>query len=141
MYKAGVHILTSHPVDALVGTVNGLRSELFTVRAKSLGFLAFHPGAAMADAGVVVLVVFYAVCTYGMVVVIRRRRELLAHAFVAGVAFYVLLASAGPEAVGARGERFRAPIVPILILYAARGAWELYTSARERTRQRNARAL
>jgi 4-amino-4-deoxy-L-arabinose transferase-like glycosyltransferase len=141
MYKAGVHILASHPVDALVGTVNGLRSELFTVRAKSLGFLAFHPGAAMADAGVVVLVVFYAVCAYGMVVVIRRRRDLLAHAFVAGVAFYVLLASAGPEAVGARGERFRAPIVPILILYAARGAWELYTSARERTRQRNARAL
>jgi hypothetical protein len=141
MYKAGVHILASHPIDALVGTVNGLWSELFSVRAKSLAFLGFHPGAAMADAGVVVLVVFYAVCAYGIVVVIRRRRDLLAHAFVAGVAFYVLLASAGPEAVGARGERFRAPIIPILILYAARGAWELYTSARARTRKGNARAL
>jgi hypothetical protein len=95
----------------------------------------------MADIGVVVLVAFYAVCAYGMVVVARRRRDLLAHAFVVGVAFYVLLASAGPEAVGARGERFRAPIVPILILYAARGAWELYTQARKRTQKQHAPAL
>jgi hypothetical protein len=141
MYKAGMHILVSHPFDALVGTVNGLRSELFTVRAKSLAFLGFHPGRAMADIGVVVLVAFYAVCAYGMVVVARRRRDLLAHAFVVGVAFYVLLASAGPEAVGARGERFRAPIVPILILYAARGARELYTQARKRTQKQHAPAL
>jgi hypothetical protein len=132
MYRTGLHILASHPVDAFVGTVDGLWSEMFSVRAKSLAFLGFHPGSVLTDAAVVLLVAFYAVCAYGMVLVVRRRRDLLAHAFVAGIAFYVLLASAGPEAVGARGERFRAPIMPILILYAARGAWELYTSARQR---------
>jgi hypothetical protein len=43
----------------------------------------------------------------------------MAHVFVLGIAVYVLVLSAGPEAFGGRGERFRAPIMPILILYAA----------------------
>jgi 4-amino-4-deoxy-L-arabinose transferase-like glycosyltransferase len=132
MYRTGLHIVASHPVDAFVDTINGLRSELFSVRPKSFAFLGFRPGSAITDVAVVLLVAFYAVCAYGMVLVVRRRRDLLAHAFVAGIAFYVLLASAGPEALGERGERFRAPIIPILILYAARGAWELYASARAR---------
>ena len=78
------------------------------------------------------LVAFYAVCLYGMVLTARQRRDLLAHGFVVGIALYILLASAGPEAFGGRGERFRAPIMPILILYAARGAHALYASARHK---------
>ena len=122
MYREGMHILTAHPGDAIIGFLDGLWSELSTVRAKSFAFVGLDSsGDAIIVPAVIALVAFYALCVYGMVLVARRRRDLLAYAFVAGIAFYVLLASAGPEAVGARGERFRAPIVPILILFAARG--------------------
>jgi hypothetical protein len=57
--------------------------------------------------------------------VARTRRDLIAHAYVLAVAGYVLLVSAGPEAAGGRGERFRAVVMPILALYAARGGYEL----------------
>ncbi len=67
-----------------------------------------------------------------MILVLRERRSLVAHAFVVGVAAYVLIASAGPEAFGGRGERFRAPIIPILILYAAHGGCDLFVRLRAR---------
>jgi hypothetical protein len=76
------------------------------------------------------LVAFYLAVVYGVVGVIRARRALLAHAFGIGAALYVLVASAGPEAFGGRGERFRAPVMPILALYAAHGAMELWASRR-----------
>jgi hypothetical protein len=129
MYRAGMDIVTAHPGDAMIGFLDGLWSELSTVRAKSFGYLGLDSsGDAVIVPAVISLIAFYAVCVYGMVLVARRRRDLLAYVFVAGIAFYVLLASAGPEAVGGRGERFRAPIVPILILFAARGAHALFTS-------------
>ena len=132
MYRSGMHIVTSHPGDAIMGTLDGLWSELSSVAAKAFSFLGFgsHSGA-IVHIGVATLVLFYAVCAYGMVLVARERRDLLAHVFVVGIVVYVLIASAGPEALGGRGERFRAPIVPILILYAARGAYALFVSARQ----------
>jgi hypothetical protein len=57
-----------------------------------------HPASGAIEAGAEVLrLAFYALCNY------------------------VLLVPAGPEAVGGRGERFRAPIMPILTLYAGPG--------------------
>ena len=127
MYRSGMHILTSHPGGAVLDALGGLWSELFGVRVKFFEYLGFHPATGASEAAAeVLLVAFYAVAAYGMVLVARRRRDLLAHAFIVGVACYVLLASAGPEALGGRGERFRAPIMPILILYAARGVYALY---------------
>jgi hypothetical protein len=134
MYRAGIHILTSHPGDTIIVTFKGLWSELFSVRVKFFEYLGFRPASGVL--GVIaeaILVAFYAVCGYGMVLALRRRRDLLAHMFVAGVAFYILVASAGPEAMGGRGERFRAPIMPILILYAAAGAHALYQSVHRET--------
>ena len=126
MYRSGVHILTSHPRDTIIVTVTGLGSELFSARLKFFTYLGLSPASGAVEiVAVVMLVAFYALCAYGIVLVVRRRRDLLAHAFVAGIAFYVLLASAGPEDLGGRGERFRAPVMPILILYAAYGAYEL----------------
>jgi ABC-type branched-subunit amino acid transport system permease subunit len=80
---------------------------------------------------------FYATAGYGLVLTLRERRSLLAHAFVVGVAAYVLIASAGPEAFGGRGERFRAPVIPILILYAAHGGRELFVHMRAHRRARD----
>ena len=128
MYRSGMHILVSHPGDTIIGIGQGLWSELFGVRGKFFAYIGLDRVSGAIDvAAVVLLVAFYAVSVYGMVLVARRRRALLAHVFVVGIAFYVLLASAGPEAFGARGERFRAPIMPILILYAAAGGHALYT--------------
>jgi 4-amino-4-deoxy-L-arabinose transferase-like glycosyltransferase len=136
MYQKGIHILTSHPRDTAIETAQGLWSELFSTRVKFFEYLGFGPASgALEVVAEIFLVGFYAVCAYGMVLVVRRRRDLLAHTFVAVIAFYVLVASAGPEAFGGRGERFRAPIMPILILYAAFGGHALYTSARSRWAQ------
>lgn len=131
MFRSGMHIVTSHPGAAVTGTLEGLWSEVATVQTKSFGDIAFgSESAALIVPAVISLVAFYAITAFGMVLVVRRRRDLFAHFFVVGIAIYVLLASAGPEALGGRGERFRAPIVPILILYAAYGAHALYTLAR-----------
>jgi 4-amino-4-deoxy-L-arabinose transferase-like glycosyltransferase len=127
MYREGARILRDHPVDAFRDAVRGLGSEMFGVREKFFGYLGVQPVPdAVADLALLGLLAFYAACGYGIVLVIRTRRQLLAHAFVLGIAAYVLLGSAGPEAFGGRGERFRAPIVPILILYAAFGAYSTW---------------
>jgi Dolichyl-phosphate-mannose-protein mannosyltransferase len=142
MYRAGIHILASHPIDTIVVSINGLWSELFSVRVKFFEYLGFRPASgALEVIAEALLVAFYAVCGYGLALALRRRRDRLAHIFVAGVAFYILIASAGPEAMGGRGERFRAPIMPILILYAAAGAHELYYSAHRKVpREHDTRA-
>jgi hypothetical protein len=133
MYRAGIHILGAHPVDTIVVTLKGLWSELFSVRVKFFEYLRSHPASgALVTGAEALLVAFYALCAYGLVLAFRRGRAASAHVFVAGLALYILVASAGPEAMGGRGERFRAPIMPILILYAAFGAHALYSSVTKR---------
>ena len=132
LYRAGVRIVREHPVAALQDAAHGLGSELFEVRVKVFDYLDFSPPEWLARAALAVLLAFYALCLYGIFLVARARRHLAAHALVLGIAAYNLLASAGPEAWGGRGERFRAPVMPILVLYAAFGACTLYTSLRNR---------
>jgi 4-amino-4-deoxy-L-arabinose transferase-like glycosyltransferase len=142
MHRAGVRILRDHPVQALEDSLQGLRSELFAVRSKFFEYLGVQPVPdAVVYGALAGLLVFYAACLYGIALVIRERRNLYAHAFVLGIAVYVLLVSAGPEAFGGRGERFRAPIVPILVLYAAYGAyaaWQRFERTRLNRRARQA---
>jgi 4-amino-4-deoxy-L-arabinose transferase-like glycosyltransferase len=134
MYHAGMHILAAHPGATFMGAVSGLWSEVFSVRDKFFEYLRMKPASGAVDvAALTLLLAFYALFAYGIVLVVRERKNLLAHLFVVSIAGYILLASAGPEALGGRGERFRAPIMPILILYAARGAYALYTATRTRT--------
>jgi hypothetical protein len=138
MYTAGMRILRDHPVDAARDALRGLGSEVFGVREKFFVYIGVQPvPTALADVALVGLLAFYAACGYGVVLVVRARRHLLAHAFVLGIAAYVLAGSAGPEAFGGRGERFRAPIMPILVVYAAFGActaWRAFERSRTRGR-------
>ena len=69
----------------------------------------------------------------GIAAVVRARKHLIAHAYVLAVAAYVLLVSAGPEAANGRGERFRSVIMPIVLVYTARGIVEV-VGRRRRTR-------
>jgi len=131
MYRRGFHVVASEPIEAAEGVAKGLLAELTSIRGKA--FLGLRPESGALEYGAAALLLaFYGVSLYGVTLVVRARRDLVAHLFVLGVAAYILLVSAGPEAEGGRGERFRAVIMPVLILYAARGARELY--ARSRTR-------
>lgn len=129
-YQEGMAVLWAHPATTIEVTVRGLRDELFHVRdtlpretrTERLGDVAAWVATAT-------LVAFYTVALLGWFASLRDRRHVVAHLFVAGIAVYVLLASAGPEAYGARGERFRAPVIPLLALYAARGALEAWRSS------------
>ena len=140
MYRQGLHILASEPWEAAEGAAYGLLDEIDSTRSRTFAYLGMPPASgALEDATTLLLTVFYALCLYGLVQVVRARRHLLAHLFVVGVAAYVLLVSAGPEATRGRGERFRSVIMPILILYAARGTQELALLVRRRHRERRAR--
>ncbi len=132
MFRAGLRIVRAHPISALKYSARGLASELFGVRAKFFDYLEVSPAGWLTALALAVLLAFYAACGYGIVLVVRARRHVAAHAFVISIAAYNVLASAGPEALGGRGERFRAPVMPILILYAAFGAWSLYALLRDR---------
>ncbi len=121
MYRQGLHVLTTHPASTAKETLLGLVAELaglrLTLDSLSLSWLA---GAAR-----VLLYGAYALAIYSVARIVRARRNAAAHAVVVVTALYVLVASAGPEAFGGRGERFRAPIVPLLLLYSAAGGVEL----------------
>lgn len=133
MHRDGVDILKAHPLDTIVVTGKGLLSEMLSVRTKFFGFLGFGPVSGVVQwIALALLLTFYLVCLYGIGLVVRRCRDLEAHALVIGVAVYVLVVSAGPEAFGARGERFRAPVMPLLILYAAMGGFKLFARLRRR---------
>ncbi len=139
MYRQGLHILAAQPWEAAEGAVRGLLDEIDSTRSRTFAYLGLPPASGtLEDAGTLLLACFYALFLYGLVLVVRARRRLLAHVFVVGVAAYVLLVSAGPEATGGRGERFRSVVMPILILYAARGFQEVALLGRRR-RERRAR--
>ncbi len=121
MYQRATHILEEHPVATVKVTFLGLVSEVAGVRL-TLNGLALVGVETVALAG---LYVTYALSIYGMVLVLRRRRHRLAHIVVMLTVAYVVLLSAGPEAYGGRGERFRAPIMPLVLIYAAIAGAEL----------------
>jgi hypothetical protein len=126
MYSMGAHIVVTHPAEAMEDTVAGLVDELTSTRSRVFAYLGLPAATGLVeDLATAALFAFYALCAYGVALAVRARRDLVAHAYVLAVVGYVLLVSAGPEATGGRGERFRAVVMPILALYAARGAYEL----------------
>jgi 4-amino-4-deoxy-L-arabinose transferase-like glycosyltransferase len=132
MYRQGVHVLRAHPVAAVKTTALGLLAEVGNVRL-TMNELSLDR---WREPVRVALYACYACALYAIVHIARARRNLLAHAWIVGIAAYVLLASAGPEAFGGRGERFRAPILPIVLVYAAAGAAALVSRIRPRAAAR-----
>jgi 4-amino-4-deoxy-L-arabinose transferase-like glycosyltransferase len=133
MYRQGLEIVVAHPVEAITGAAEGLLDEITSTRSRVFTYLGMKPASGVLEyAATAALVAFYGLFLYGFSRVVGARRDLVAHLFVVGVAVYVLLLSAGPEAIGGRGERFRAVVMPILTLYAAKGAYELLVRLRMR---------
>lgn len=139
MYRQGLQIVVSDPLGAIRGSAEGLVYEVTGTRSRVFTYLGLEPATGAVEGGALALLLaFYGLCGYGLTQVVRARRELRAHLFVVGVAAYVLLVSAGPEAIGGRGERFRAVIMPILILYGARGTQQIIAHTRTRLSMRDA---
>jgi hypothetical protein len=131
MYREGLQIVTADPIGALRDSAEGLFEEVIGTRSRVFKYLGMEPASGLLQVGTLTLLLgFYALGGYGLFLVVRARRALRAHFFVVGVAAYVLVVSAGPEAMGGRGERFRAVVMPILILYAARGTAQLVARLR-----------
>ena len=130
-YRQGLAILRAQPYETIQVTARGLWSELFGVQTKVARYLRIQPlsGVAVAIA-TAVLLAFYLGAAYGLALVIKARRFLVGHAFVVGTALYVLVVSAGPESLGARGERLRAPVMAIVALYTAHGALAIWNRRR-----------
>ena len=122
MYRRGLAIVEGHPLLAVEDALGGLVDEVTSARSRFFAYIGLRdPPPLLGDLATLLLVALYAFAVVGVVAVVRARRDLLGHAFVLAVAVYVLVASAGPEAFAGRGERFRAVIMPIVVLYAARG--------------------
>jgi len=137
MYRRGLAIVESNPVQAVEDATHGLIDEITSTRSRFFAYVGLQPvPIGLADAAAALLLAVYLLAVSGIRSVIRARRDLLAHVFVLGVAAYVLLVSAGPEAIGGRGERFRAVVMPILIVYAAAGAIGLGAHLRLAGRER-----
>jgi 4-amino-4-deoxy-L-arabinose transferase-like glycosyltransferase len=131
IYQQGLKIVVAHPLEAITGAADGLFDEITSTRSRVFAYLGMKPASDPLQYGATAsLLLFYALCIYGFAQVARARRHLIAHFYVVAVAVYVLLVSAGPEAIGGRGERFRAVVMPILTLYAAKGAYELFRRVR-----------
>jgi hypothetical protein len=77
------------------------------------------------------LLVMWALVAYGAVVAWRTGRFRAGHVFALGLALYVLLVSAGPEA-RYNSDRFRVAVYPILALYVALGIVSLVRYLRAR---------
>jgi 4-amino-4-deoxy-L-arabinose transferase-like glycosyltransferase len=136
MHERGVELLAEDPLRTAKVMLDGLFSELGSVRLKTFEYFQRGEPSFRAElTAFSLLLACYALAVWGFAAVWRARRELLAHVAVVSLPFYVLALSAGPEAFGGRGERFRAPVMPILVLYTAFGAHTIWTAARARRAQ------
>jgi 4-amino-4-deoxy-L-arabinose transferase-like glycosyltransferase len=144
MNSAGIEVMRENPVAAAKMSLRSLVQEVtnfgawesrssmevdryFGVRGAIPGFRSFL---------IVALLISYVLMAYGAVIAWRDRRFRAGHAFALGLAVYVLLVSAGPEA-RYNSDRFRVAVFPILALFLAFGV----VTVVRRLRARRARML
>lgn len=143
MNDAGIAIMRDNPVAAAKMSLRSLIQETtnfgswqsrssmevdryFGLRRVLPGFRGF----VMAG-----LLIAYALIAYGAFMAWRDRRFRAGHVFALGLAVYVLLVSAGPEAKY-NSDRFRVPVWPILSLFLALGIVSLVRSLGRRRARR-----
>lgn len=128
-------IFREHPLVLAKQTVNGLRSMVLSSGWPSAAAVfGYHEAPRILSlVGVALVAGFVALAVFGAVVRLARgpnRAEVLWTVVLSG---YVVLASAGYQAVN--GHRFRAPLWPAIVVYAALGAawlWQQLPLDRER---------
>jgi 4-amino-4-deoxy-L-arabinose transferase-like glycosyltransferase len=114
----GTRIVLEDPVALGVITARGLGAG---VLGPGTQYVAHYTGL---DTRVVTvplvawLLGFYAALAWGIAQALQHdRTRLLGHVFAWGTVLYILVVSAGPET----NARFRAPLMPVLAIYAAHG--------------------
>lgn len=131
MYARGVDILVSHPVDSAIIAAEGVLSAMVGPGREPLSLLL---GDTLSRPAIALYLLAIALMWLLVVVylwfALRNEAKRAPALWVASIPAYVLLISAGPEAYG----RFRAPVIPILLVLATAGAAELLHWWRNRTR-------
>jgi 4-amino-4-deoxy-L-arabinose transferase-like glycosyltransferase len=132
LFERGTDIVVDDPVALMVITAKGLGAGVF---GPGTNYVSNHLGLRSSRVVSVALVAWllglYSTLAIGIArVLIHDRKRLLGHLFAWGTVVYVLIASAGPET----NARFRAPLTPILAIYAAYGLVTLVRCARVRRR-------
>ncbi len=127
MNQDGIAVMADNPVPAAKMTVRSLVQEVTNFGAweshssmevdRYLGIRGRLPFRTLLIGG---LLVAYALVGFGAVVAFRSRKLLGGHLFALGLAIYILAVSAGPEAKY-NSDRFREPVMPILVLFIAFG--------------------
>jgi 4-amino-4-deoxy-L-arabinose transferase-like glycosyltransferase len=117
-YHRGVEIILDHPVGFARVWAEGFGREMIASgKTEILGYYLGRgnvPGIVEAGA-VAAIAVTWVVAFIGFVLALSSRRQLLIHLTVAGMGLYLLAASAGLV-----GEaRIRAPLMPLVLMYAA----------------------
>ena len=131
MFGRGLDIAAAHPIQEIAGDVTGLGREIAGPGTETIGrFFGVGTPRALGIALGTWLAAFWLVVGVGVWRALRTdRRRLLGHAFTLGLVAYILVASAGPQAFA----RFRAPVTPVLALYAGLGAIEVWHRCRHHT--------
>jgi len=122
MYSRGIDIVTSHPIDYAIVAIEGLISSAIGPGREPLNML-LGDRVSLAAAAVYLVtlcLLWLFVATY-LWFAVRERTTRTTALWLASIPAYVLLISAGPESYG----RFRAPVIPILVVMATVGAAEL----------------
>jgi 4-amino-4-deoxy-L-arabinose transferase-like glycosyltransferase len=131
LYTHGVDVLKSYPLDTVRESTRGLVRETFGPGTDTVGlYLGVETSTPLKVALEAWLLCFYLGFAYGAFLAFRRTNgRKMGHVFALMTAAYVLIISAAPEAYA----RFRAPVMPIVALYAALGLTTAYRLASVRT--------
>jgi 4-amino-4-deoxy-L-arabinose transferase-like glycosyltransferase len=132
MLAHATDIVLHDPVALGVVTARGLAAGVFGPGTKYVGLYTGLGSSQVVTVSLLAwLLCFYAALAWGIARVLRHdRTRLLGHIFAWGTVTYVFVASAGPET----NARFRAPLMPVLAIYAAYG---LVAAAASRARRRS----
>src|SRR5262249_25198868 len=137
LYSHGFDVLKSYPLDTVSESTRGLAREVFGPGTDTVGlYLGVATSRPLKVALEAWLLRLYVAFAYGVFLVFRRTNgRKMGHVFALITAAYVLIVSAAPAAYA----RFRAPVMPILALYAALGFTTLFVRTRYSATHRSRR--
>jgi 4-amino-4-deoxy-L-arabinose transferase-like glycosyltransferase len=125
MAQRGLRVVLHNPVPTARNTVYWLGKELTDPGMTSMRLSRDTPLGSIPGSSILLLFglfALYIAAGFGMLTALRRDAEArLAHVFAISLALWILVLSAGAAVSdgGQNGARFRAPVLPILAIFAA----------------------
>ena len=118
MYQTGLEIVIDHPLTLAIISARGFTSETFGVASTIFPYLGIGESPALLAVARTSVGLYWVLVLFGAAALLRTPGRQRAPALLSAlVVVYVLAISAGPEAY----SRFRAPVAPIMCVFAAGG--------------------